>query len=129
MGTVMGGMLADPVRSYPTLFGPNSSFGGANGVQWLERYPYALPMLANSIFLSFAAFCVGIGLEEVGFIIPPTMSRANLCIRPWKLAKANLAWVFSPPGSSPAVSVPWFPLRHRCTRDCLLPIMTRKVLC
>ncbi|KAB8265283.1 MFS general substrate transporter [Aspergillus pseudonomiae] len=63
-GPVMGGMLADPVRSYPTLFGPNSSFGGADGVQWLVRYPYALPMLANAIFLSFAAFCVGMGLEE-----------------------------------------------------------------
>ncbi|KAF5858602.1 hypothetical protein ETB97_003954 [Aspergillus alliaceus] len=63
-GPVMGGMLSDPVRSYPALFGPNSSFGGANGIQWLERYPYALPMLANAVFLSFAAFCVGIGLEE-----------------------------------------------------------------
>ncbi|KNG79914.1 MFS transporter [Aspergillus nomiae NRRL 13137] len=63
-GPVMGGMLADPVRSYPTLFGPNSSFGGADGVQWLVRYPYALPMLANAVFLSFAAFCVGMGLEE-----------------------------------------------------------------
>ncbi|KAE8354988.1 MFS general substrate transporter [Aspergillus coremiiformis] len=63
-GPVMGGMLSDPVRSYPALFGPDSSFGGANGVQWLERYPYALPMLANAIFLSFVAFCVGIGLEE-----------------------------------------------------------------
>lgn len=68
MGSVMGGMLADLVRSYPALFGPNSSFGGANGVQWLERYPYALPMLANAVFLSFAAFCVGIGLEEVRLI-------------------------------------------------------------
>ncbi|KAF7588532.1 hypothetical protein BBP40_005559 [Aspergillus hancockii] len=63
-GPVMGGMLSDPVRSYPALFGPNSSFGGENGVEWLMRYPYALPMLANAIFLTFAAFCVGMGLEE-----------------------------------------------------------------
>ncbi|RAH44829.1 MFS general substrate transporter [Aspergillus brunneoviolaceus CBS 621.78] len=63
-GPVMGGMLADPVKAYPRLFGPDSSFGGANGVQWLIRYPYALPMLANAIFLSFAAACVAIGLEE-----------------------------------------------------------------
>ncbi|KAL4970572.1 ASST-domain-containing protein [Aspergillus stella-maris] len=63
-GPVMGGMLSDPVRAYPTLFGPNSSFGGANGVQWLMHYPYALPMLANCFFLTFCACCVAIGLEE-----------------------------------------------------------------
>jgi hypothetical protein len=62
---VMGGMLADPVKSYPRLFGPNSSFGGASGVQWLMKYPYALPMLANAVFLSFCATCVAMGLEEV----------------------------------------------------------------
>ncbi|PWY66450.1 MFS general substrate transporter [Aspergillus heteromorphus CBS 117.55] len=63
-GPVMGGMLSDPVKAYPRLFGPDSSFGGANGVEWLIRYPYALPMLANTIFLSFAAVCVAVGLEE-----------------------------------------------------------------
>ncbi|PYH99729.1 MFS general substrate transporter [Aspergillus ellipticus CBS 707.79] len=63
-GPVMGGMLSDPVKAYPRLFGPDSSFGGANGVEWLIRYPYALPMLANTIFLTFAAVCVAIGLEE-----------------------------------------------------------------
>src|SRR5699024_7799880 len=61
---VMGGMLADPVKSYPRLFGPNSSFGGETGVQWLIKYPYALPMLANFCFLSFCAGCVALGLEE-----------------------------------------------------------------
>ncbi|KAL3468048.1 ASST-domain-containing protein [Aspergillus heterothallicus] len=63
-GPIMGGMLADPVRSYPRLFGPNSSFGGENGVEWLMRYPYALPMLANAVFLTFCAGCVALGLEE-----------------------------------------------------------------
>ncbi|KAJ5131177.1 Major facilitator superfamily domain general substrate transporter [Penicillium bovifimosum] len=63
-GPVMGGMLADPVRSYPSLFGPGSSFGGADGVQWLETYPYALPMLANFCFLSATAALVAYGLEE-----------------------------------------------------------------
>ncbi|KAI1828970.1 hypothetical protein DTO027I6_10193 [Penicillium roqueforti] len=63
-GPVMGGMLADPVKSYPRLFGPNSSFGGENGVQWLEKYPYALPMFANFCFLSCTAVLVAYGLEE-----------------------------------------------------------------
>ena len=66
---VMGGMLADPVKSYPRLFGPNSSFGGENGVQWLEKYPYALPMLANFFFLSTCAALVGYGLEEVRTVV------------------------------------------------------------
>ncbi|KAJ5161721.1 hypothetical protein N7492_007113 [Penicillium capsulatum] len=63
-GPVMGGMLADPVKSYPFLFGPNSSFGGETGVQWLERYPYSLPMIANFFFLGLCAVLVGYGLEE-----------------------------------------------------------------
>lgn len=62
---VMGGMLSDPVRSYPRLFGPDSSFGGETGVQWLMTYPYALPMLANFVFLSCTALLVAMGLEEV----------------------------------------------------------------
>ena len=67
----MGGMLADPVRAYPTLFGPNSSFGGETGVEWLTRYPYALPMLANAIFLSATAVLVGMFFEEVLFLLSP----------------------------------------------------------
>lgn len=60
----MGGMLADPVASYPNIFGPNSTFGGNDGVQWLKKYPYALPMLLNAFFLSTTAFAVRFGLEE-----------------------------------------------------------------
>lgn len=61
----MGGLLADPVRSYPSLFGEGSPFGGAHGVQWLIKYPYALPMLMNFFFLMFCAILTAIGLEEV----------------------------------------------------------------
>lgn len=61
----MGGMLADPVQIYPTLFGPGSSFGGQGGVQWLITYPYALPMLANSFFLALCAGFVALRFEEV----------------------------------------------------------------
>jgi hypothetical protein len=63
-GPVMGGMLADPVESYPRLFGSDSSFGSASSVQWLMKYPYALPMLVNAAFLSLCATCVAMGLEE-----------------------------------------------------------------
>lgn len=61
----MGGLLSDPVKSYPNLFGPNSPFGGATGVQWLMKYPYALPMLVNCILLTLCAVLVAVGLEEV----------------------------------------------------------------
>ncbi|TQB75254.1 hypothetical protein MPDQ_003507 [Monascus purpureus] len=63
-GPVMGGMLSDPVKSYPRLFGPDSFFGGAQGVRWLIKYPYALPMLANFFFMVFCAVLVTVGLEE-----------------------------------------------------------------
>ncbi|CAL5866735.1 uncharacterized protein PFLUO_LOCUS945 [Penicillium psychrofluorescens] len=63
-GPVMGGMFSDPVKAYPRLFGPNSSFGGEHGVQWLEKYPFALPMLANFFFLTFCAGLVAYGFEE-----------------------------------------------------------------
>lgn len=67
---VMGGMLSDPVTSYPRLFGSNSFFGGTHGVQWLIKYPYALPMLANFFFMVFCAILVAVCLEEVCIHFP-----------------------------------------------------------
>lgn len=84
----MGGLLADPVASYPGLFGPNSSFGGETGVQWLIKYPYALPMIANFVFLSFCAGCVAIGLEEVCPLCLDLVYCADFARR-WMLAKAS----------------------------------------
>jgi hypothetical protein len=54
---------------YPRIFGPNSPLGGAEGVQWLEKYPYSLPMLLNFFLLMFCASLVAIGLEEVSLIL------------------------------------------------------------
>lgn len=58
-------MLSDPVTSYPNIFGPNSLFGGDSGVQWLTKFPYALPMLANFFFMVICAALVALFLEEV----------------------------------------------------------------
>ncbi|PGH09221.1 hypothetical protein AJ79_05750 [Helicocarpus griseus UAMH5409] len=63
-GPVMGGFLADPVTSYPRLFGVNSTFGGSTGVQWLIKFPYALPMLLNALFMGSCAVLVWLFLEE-----------------------------------------------------------------
>lgn len=66
----MGGLLSDPVTAYPRIFGENSPLGGDQGVQWLIKYPYALPMILNTFFMFFSALCVAIGLEEVSLTSP-----------------------------------------------------------
>ncbi|KAI9879498.1 MAG: hypothetical protein M1830_008374 [Pleopsidium flavum] len=64
IGPVLGGILADPVGSYPGLFGENSIFGGKQGVWWMKHWPYALPNLLSAFFLFTAATGVIFGLEE-----------------------------------------------------------------
>lgn len=65
LGPVLGGVLQDPVRSFPGAFGPGSTLGGEKGVAWMLRYPYALPNLINGILLLMALVLVVFGLEEV----------------------------------------------------------------
>ena len=65
IGPILGGLLADPVGSYPNLFGDNSSLGGKNGIWWMKHWPYALPNLLSACFLFTAAAGVNFGLEEV----------------------------------------------------------------
>lgn len=65
LGPVLGGMLQDPVRSFPGAFGPGSTLGGEEGVAWMLRYPYALPNLVNGFLLLVALALVALGLEEV----------------------------------------------------------------
>lgn len=57
-------MLVEPVAAYPSLFGPASVFGGADGVAWMERYPYALPNLLCAILLVVEAVAVHFLLAE-----------------------------------------------------------------
>lgn len=65
IGPIFGGMLADPVGTFPGLFGPGSVFGGKNGVQWMEKYPFALPNVLSGIFILFSTVAVFLGLDEV----------------------------------------------------------------
>lgn len=60
----LGGLLANPVASYPSLFGPGSTIGGKDGVQWMQNWPYALPNLMSATFLLFSGLCVILFLEE-----------------------------------------------------------------
>jgi MFS family permease len=62
--SLAGGVLADPVGSYPSLFGPGSVIGGKDGVYWMRHWPYALPNIISACFLLFSALAVIFFLEE-----------------------------------------------------------------
>ncbi|KAK5123579.1 hypothetical protein LTR85_002617 [Meristemomyces frigidus] len=64
IGPLLGGLLADPVGSYPGIFGPGGSIGGKDGVWWLTKWPYALPNVVSATFLFGSALGVFFGLEE-----------------------------------------------------------------
>jgi MFS family permease len=63
-GPILGGLLAHPVTAYPSLFGPNSTFGGEQGVPWLTKYPYAAANLLSAILLFMDAAWIFFGLRE-----------------------------------------------------------------
>lgn len=64
VGPLLGGLLADPVGSYPGLFGAHSVFGGDKGVWFMRHWPYALPNLVSAVFLLCSATALFLGLEE-----------------------------------------------------------------
>ncbi|EEH02547.1 conserved hypothetical protein [Histoplasma capsulatum G186AR] len=64
IGPILGGLLADPLASYPGLFGPHSFFGGQNGVWWMKKWPYALPNVINAVIVLISALAVLFGLDE-----------------------------------------------------------------
>ncbi|CAK4033333.1 related to permease of the major facilitator superfamily [Lecanosticta acicola] len=63
-GPILAGMLADPTVNLPKLFGPNSTFGGAEGVKWMAKYPYAVANLTSTVLLFAEAILVHYGLQE-----------------------------------------------------------------
>lgn len=64
IGPLLGGFLAEPATSFPSLFGPGSTFGGRDGVQWMMDYPYLLPNLVCASFLFLAVVDVILLLDE-----------------------------------------------------------------
>ncbi|EGD94161.1 MFS multidrug transporter [Trichophyton tonsurans CBS 112818] len=64
IGPIMGGLLADPISNYPSIFGPGSWLGGADGVSWMVKWPFALPNLATAGFILCSAIAISLGLEE-----------------------------------------------------------------
>ncbi|KAJ5095981.1 hypothetical protein NUU61_005337 [Penicillium alfredii] len=64
IGPILGGSLADPVNSFPQLFGPGSLLGGKDGVCWMQHWPYALPNVLSAIFIFASLAAVFFGLDE-----------------------------------------------------------------
>jgi MFS family permease len=64
IGPVMGGVLADPAGSYPTLFGMDSFFGGKAGVRWMLYWPYLTPNLMSAVVVSVSLLTIFFGLNE-----------------------------------------------------------------
>lgn len=64
IGPIMGGFLADPFNSFPNVFGPGSSIGGKDGVQWMKDLPYLLPNLVSGTIMLCSAFGVIFLLDE-----------------------------------------------------------------
>jgi MFS family permease len=64
IGPLLGGVLADPVGSYPALFSQGGIPEHARVTEWLRWWPYALPNVVNAVFLGFSALGVVLGLEE-----------------------------------------------------------------
>ncbi|KAI0886210.1 MFS general substrate transporter [Annulohypoxylon maeteangense] len=60
LGPLMGGLLADTSRSLPNIFGE----GAVLGFNWIQKYPYALPSVLNTIALTITTLIVFFGLEE-----------------------------------------------------------------
>ncbi|KAF2152937.1 MFS transporter [Myriangium duriaei CBS 260.36] len=64
VGPIIGGLLADPLATYPSVFGENSILGGEHGVWWMKRWPYALPNIVTAAFMTIATTVAILGLEE-----------------------------------------------------------------
>ena len=87
IGPVMGGLLADPVGSYPSIFGPGSVLGGKGGIWWMQAFPYALPNIVSSVYLFTGALLVFLGLEETHWML---REKPNMGLRIGKWLKRAL---------------------------------------
>ncbi|KAK5115252.1 hypothetical protein LTR62_001452 [Meristemomyces frigidus] len=64
LGPIISGLMVAPVTSFPAWFGPGGTFGGVNGVGWMEHYPYALANLISTTLLLGEALIVHFYLKE-----------------------------------------------------------------
>ena len=87
IGPIIGGILADPVQSYPGIFGPGSFLGGKDGVWWMQQWPYALPNLFSAFIILSATTGILLGLEEVCTHFHSTLQNNHLLLTYNRLMK------------------------------------------
>ena len=63
-GPILGGLLVEPVTTFPGWFGENSTFGGRDGVAWMKNYPYAVANMLSTLLLFGEAVLVSYFLKE-----------------------------------------------------------------
>jgi hypothetical protein len=61
----LGGYLSEPIQQWPSIFGPGSWLGGQDGIQWMDKYPYALPNVISAMLLGTSAVALFFFLKEV----------------------------------------------------------------
>lgn len=77
----MGGLLAEPAKTLPGLFGEDAIFG----FSLFRDYPFALPSLISAFSLGIATMIVFLFLEEVRTLpTNPLMLSTNLNKTYWE---------------------------------------------
>jgi len=64
IGPAVGGLTADPIGTYPNVFGPGSFLGGTTGVWWMLKWPYLAPNLFSSTVVVMNILLVSMFLNE-----------------------------------------------------------------
>ncbi|KAF4553005.1 MFS-type transporter-like protein 30 [Elsinoe fawcettii] len=143
IGPILGGLLADPVKSYPGIFGEGGTIGGDTGVWWMKKWPYALPNLVSACFIAFSALAVILGLEEtldslrdrrdLGLRIGSFLKRTILCRRnthtyqPLSLPNTDIELQPSPTTSRPKPKAK-LPFSRIWTRNVILVLIAHGML-
>lgn len=90
----MGGMLAEPAKTLPGIFGENRFLG----FQLFRDYPFALPSLINALLLAFATALIFLFMEEVGHNLSVAAGELLLTKfhRPWLHARTDstMAYIY-----------------------------------
>ncbi len=81
VGPMLGGLLADPVATYPRLFGPDSPLGGVHGVEWMNKWPYLAPNLASAFIVTLNILLISLFLDET---LASARAYWNLVGRPFR---------------------------------------------
>lgn len=113
LGLAMGGLLAEPVKAMPRLFGAEGLFnfsGSEEGVKWMEEYPFALPAVINAVLIGIVAAVAAVSLKET--VVGQDQLKSGVTQRPYILLN-DTSTLLSPPYEEKIAPKP--PLRSALT--------------